>query len=91
MTYKIKKYSLEQAKKLGVSIKPSTNPKKKLDVFKDGKKVVSIGASGYGDFPSYLEKDKEVALERRRLYKKRHEKYRNIKGTPSFYADKILW
>ena len=33
--YNITPYSRNQAKKLGVIIKPSTNTKKKLDVFKN--------------------------------------------------------
>ena len=43
MSYKITKYSKEQAKKLGVVIKPSTRKNKKIDVFKDGNKISSIG------------------------------------------------
>lgn len=31
------------AKKLNLTVKPSSNPKKKLDVFQDGKKINSIG------------------------------------------------
>ena len=37
MVYKIKDCSYQQAEKLGVEIKPSTNPKKKIDVYKNGK------------------------------------------------------
>ena len=74
-----------KAKKIGVKVKPSTSKGKKLDVFKDGKKVGSIGAVGYEDFN--IHKDKK----RRENYKKRHGKYRNKKGTKSYYADKILW
>ena len=55
MVYKIKDYSYQQAVKLGVEIKPSTNPKKKIDVYKNSKKIVSIGAMGYNDYPTYLE------------------------------------
>ena len=73
--YTITEYSRDQAKKLGVTIKPSTNKGKKLDVFKDGKKLASIGALGMGDFPTYMKtKGKEYADERRRLYKIRHGK-----------------
>ena len=39
--YKIKKYSYDQAKKLNVSIKPSTNKNKKIDVYKNSEIVVS--------------------------------------------------
>ena len=37
MVSKIKDCSYKQAEKLGVEIKPSTNPKKKIDVYKNGK------------------------------------------------------
>ena len=91
-TYKIKSYSLQQAKKLKVDIKPSTNNKKKIDVFKDGQKIASIGATGYNDFPTWLDKKgTNYANERRRLYKGRHDSTRHIKDSNSYYADKILW
>jgi len=90
--YSIKPYTREQAKKLGVEVKQSTNPKKKIDVFKNGSKVASVGAIGYDDYPTFKQKyNKEYADERRRLYKLRHEKDRNKKGTPGYYADKLLW
>lgn len=85
MVYIITEYSQQQAKKLGVDIKLSTNPKKKLDVFKDGKKIASIGQIGYKDYGVYLkEKGKKYADERRRLYRLRH------KGEDN-YSLKILW
>lgn len=92
MSYTITKYTRDRAKALGVVVKKSKNKKKKLDVFKDGKKISSVGAIGYGDFPTFMKtKGKEFADKRRKLYKKRHQKYRNIKGTNSYYADKLLW
>jgi hypothetical protein len=90
MPYSISDYSFQQAKKLGVEIKPSKNPKKKIDVYK-GKKIISIGASGYKDYPTYMKQNKTLADERRRLYKSRHEKDRHIKGTAGYFADQILW
>ena len=65
--YKIKQYSKDKAKQLGVQIKPSTNSKKKLDVFKEGIKVASIGDIKYKDYPTYLQENKQLAEERRRL------------------------
>ena len=97
MAYKILPYSKAKADSLRVEIKPSTNPLKKIDVFKNGKKVASIGALGMNDYPTYLEKEKKgyypkgYAKERRRLYKIRHEKDRKKTGTNGWYADKILW
>lgn len=92
MSYTITQYTRNQAKKLGVTVKRSTNPKKKLDVFKEGKKVASVGAIGYKDFPTFKKEDgPEVANKKRKAYKSRHEKYRHKVGTPSYYADKLLW
>jgi len=90
--YNILPYSKEQAKKLGVEIKPSKNKNKKIDVYKNDKKVASIGNINYKVFPTYMkEEGLEKAKERRKLYKIRHDKDRKIKGTAGFYADKILW
>lgn len=92
MTYVIKKYTRDQAKRLGVQIKPSTNKMKKIDVYKDGKKVASIGAAGMNDYPTYIQKKgKEYADERRRLYKIRFQKSRKKVGTNSYYSSELLW
>jgi hypothetical protein len=92
MAYKIKRHTYTQAKKLGVVVKPSKLKGKKIDVFKNDKKVASVGAIGYSDYPTYTQtKGKKYADERRRLYKIRHQKNRNKRGTPSYYADKLLW
>jgi hypothetical protein len=91
-SYHITDYSRQQAKKLGVKIKPSTNPLKKIDVFKHGEKVASIGSSGHNDFPTWKQKEGiEYANKRRSLYKARHEKNRHVKHSAGYYADKILW
>lgn len=76
-----------RAKSLGVEVKPSTRKHKKLDVFDaTGKnKLASIGDIRYSDFLQHGDE------ERRRRYKARHEPHRHKKGTPSFYADQILW
>jgi len=85
-TYKI-------AKQLGVKIQPSSNPKKKIDIFDwNGQFIFSIGASNYKDYYIYLETEgREKAEDRRRLYKIRHNKYRHVEGSKSYYADKLLW
>jgi hypothetical protein len=90
-TYKITKYSFDKAKELGVTIKPSTNKLKKIDVFKDNKKIATIGDINYryNDYPNYIiKKGLEYANERRKLYKIRHKKDKNLNG---YYANKILW
>ena len=75
-----------RASALGVIVKASALKHKKLDVYsKDGKKLASIGDKRYSDFLQHGDK------ERRRLYKVRHQKNRTVKGTPGYYADKILW
>lgn len=93
MAYKIKPYSYQRAKELGVTIKPSTVAGKKIDVFnRKGEKIASIGAIGYGDYPTFKqEKGNAFADEKRRLYKLRHAKDRVVRGTAGWYADKILW
>ena len=90
-SYRILPYSQEQAKKLGVSIKPSRNPKKKIDVFKGQEKIASIGAMGYTDYPHLLMKDRRSADDRRRAYKARHVGDRSVEGTAGWYADRLLW
>jgi hypothetical protein len=86
--YDILPYSYNQAKKLGVEIKPSTMKGKKIDVYKNGIKITSIGALGYSDFPHLLQTDKNLALKRREMYRSRHK---NNIGTAGFYATNILW
>ena len=91
--YEILPHTKKQAKKLGVRVFPSEKKSKKIDVCdKGGYLVASAGARGYKDNPTYLkEEGKKYADERRKLYKIRHNKHRNIAGSPSFYADKLLW
>jgi hypothetical protein len=92
MTYKITNYTKDKAKKLGVEVKVSKVKGKKLDVFKDGKKIASVGALGYSDYPTYIkEKGKDYADKRRTLYKIRHKKDKDVKGTKGYYADRLLW
>ena len=91
-SYKILKSQLKNSKKLNVKIVTSTNPKKKLDIFKDTKKIASIGDINYGDYHTYIKtKGKTFAVKRKEAYKKRHAKTLDKKGTASYYADKILW
>tara|TARA_R110002012_G_scaffold277006_1_gene464141 strand:+ start:2638 stop:2931 length:294 start_codon:yes stop_codon:yes gene_type:complete len=97
MAYRIKRYTQTQAKKLGVSVKPSKLKGKKIDVFKGDKKVASVGALGMNDYPTYMELERKgkvpkgTAKERRRLYKIRHRKDRTKRGSAGFFADKLLW
>ena len=89
MSYTITNYSKKKAKELNVEIKRSTNPKKKIDVFKNDKKIASIGSIGYLDFPTYLQKKgPEIANQRKKLY---HERHKNDKGLNGIYAKINLW
>jgi len=90
--YTITNYTRRQAKKLRVTVKRSTNPAKKLDVFKNGVKIATCGATGYNDYPTFWKKyGKKYADTRRRLYKIRHNRDRKVPGSDGYYADKLLW
>ena len=90
--YKIKPYSFEQAKILNVTIKPSHLAHKKLDVFKKGQMIASIGDSSYPDYPTHiLERGLAYADKRRIAYKKRHDKDRKKIDTNGYFADRLLW
>ena len=71
--YQITEHTRDRAKQIGVEVKISTNPKKKIDVFKQGEFIASIGATGYPDYGTYLKvKGRAYADKRRELYHKRH-------------------
>jgi hypothetical protein len=90
--YPITAYTYKKAKQFGVVVKPSTNKTKKIDVYKQGKKIASVGARGMNDFPTYMKKNGlNYAKTRRRLYKMRHEKDRHTKWSRGWLADKLLW
>lgn len=98
MSYKITFAIRFAARMLGVTVKHSTDPSKKLDVYKGGKKIRSIGASGFPDYHVYKRTHgKEYAERRRRAYWSRHEKDANIKYSPDgnlsagYLAARILW
>ena len=100
MPYNITAYTYKQAKRIGVTVKPSTDKTKKIDVFrKEGKgknktmkKIASVGAAGMNDFPTYIQKKGlAFAKTRRRLYRMRHERDRHIKGSRGWLADQLLW
>ena len=95
--YTIRAYTRARAKKLGVTVKLSTRKFKKLDVFKNGEKVASVGDVRYKDYPTYLAEErsgkhpKGYADKRRKAYKTRHKSDRHRRGTPGWYADQLLW
>jgi hypothetical protein len=85
--YEIEPYHREQARRLGVTIKPSTKKFFKLDVFQDGKYLTSIGDIRYKDYMMYMKIDPILAEKRRQLYWKRHTK----EGVREYFAKHILW
>ena len=90
--YHITNYTLRRAKRLGVTVKPSTNKTKKIDVYKNDKKIASVGANGMNDYPTYIQnRGIKFAKTRRRLYRIRHERDRHKKWTNGWLADKLLW
>ena len=88
--YKILPYHMNQAKKLGVQITPSTKGNYKLDVYKNGKLITSIGDKRYMDYALYYQHDPVLAEKRRQLYWKRHAKD-NVPNTRGWYALHLLW
>lgn len=87
--YDITLYSRQKAKELNVVIKPSTNKQKKLDVYKNDKKIATIGDVNYSDYGTYIKSHgKEYADRRRALYHTRHKTDNGVNG---YYANKILW
>ena len=89
--YSISAYTRRKAREIGVTVRSSTRKGKKIDVFKNQKKVAAIGSINFEDFSSYSRKNKSKANERRRLYHIRHKKDSAKKGTPGYYAAKLLW
>lgn len=70
--YVITPHTYKQAKKLGLTVQPSKKANKKIDVYKDGQYIDSVGQTGYKDYGMYLQEDKTLAETRRRLYYQRH-------------------
>jgi len=88
MSYTISPYAHKMAKKIGVTLKPSTVKNKKIDVFKDDHKIASIGQLGMKDYQLYLKEDgKEVADERRKAYHSRHKR----KTLNELLSLQLLW
>ena len=81
---------------MGLNVKPSKIKGKKIDIYRGDTKLASVGAIGYNDYPTYLEMEsknevpKGTAEMKRKAYKARHI-HRNKRGTPAWYADKLLW
>jgi hypothetical protein len=91
MVYKITNYSYKKAEENDLNIIPSTKKYKKIDVYKNGEYMASIGDIRYKDFPTYILNDgKKYADERRKLHCKRHN-LKSSKYSPDSLAKLILW
>ena len=91
MVYTITDYSYRKAQENNLTIKPSTKKNKKIDVYKNGKFIVSIGDVRYNDYPTYILKNgKKYADERKRLYYIRHN-INSSKYSADNLAKLILW
>ena len=84
--YQILPYTHEQAKKLNVKVKPSENPKFKIDVYDlNNKFLFSGGSPTYFDYPHYIQsKGKQYADERH------YKEIQNVKSR-GWYISKLLW
>ena len=72
----------------GYDIYPSKKKNKKLDVYFNDEFVGSIGDSRFKDYHSYLKEDRQLATERKRLYRQRHAKN---KGITAYLSRLLLW
>lgn len=92
MTYLITNYHKNNAKDLGVSIKPSGAKGKKIEVVLPDKKIKQIGAKGYEDYQLYKKKEgNQVANEKRDAYRARHKCHNAKRFTAQHLACEILW
>jgi hypothetical protein len=87
--YIIKPYHRKRAKEIGVQIKPSTRGNFKLDVYKNGRLLASIGDRRYADYILHMEEHgKAYADERRKAYYSRHKNDKSVRGLLAKY---LLW
>ena len=85
--YSISHRTEQEARRLGVFVRPSRKHGKKIDVIRDGEVIASVGARGMGDYHVYLRTmGKEYAMERRRLYRARHRADQIKPNTPAYWA-----
>ena len=70
--YYITPYTKRMAKQIGVEVKPSTRKNKKIDVYKDGKLIATIGDTRYDDYATLHTTNLVLAEKKRRLYHLRH-------------------
>ena len=89
--YEITDWTKKRAKELGYTVKPATNKSKKIDVFKNDRKLGSVGATSYGDYGTYLKtKGKDFADKKRKGYLAR-TKWCDKAGSNCRLARSLLW
>jgi hypothetical protein len=78
-----------------ISIKPSKNKTKKIDIFINNKKIASVGAINMLDYPTHIkESGLEFANKRQKAFYNRFTKIPNIKNgkiTNMFWSRYFLW
>ena len=90
--YQISKESYDISKQMGLVIKPSDVKNKKIDVFKNGFKLASMGDSRYLDYHLYKQKNGlDYANQRKKLYVIRHKNDISKIESPGYFAYKLLW
>lgn len=89
--YEITDWTKKRARELGYTVKPSSNPKKKIDVYKDSKKIGTVGQKSYGDYGTYLNtKGKTFADQKRKGYLARTA-WCNKPNSNCRLARELLW
>jgi hypothetical protein len=87
--YEITDYTKQRAKELGVRVLSSTKKNKKLDIYKDGRFITSVGDTRYGDYPTFMKLyGLEFANKRRKAY---HQRHKNDSGIAGKIASYLLW
>ena len=89
--YDISDRSYKIAQKLKLTIKPSVNKNKKIDVYKNDEFIKSIGAINYKDYHIYLKIDKDLAEKHRKSYIARHKKGILRGDLGEILSLKLLW
>ena len=91
--YNILPYTYHQAKKLGVQVFPSDNPKYKIEIYDNTGNFLFYGGSPkYSDFPHYIQSHGlEYAEKRQALYHIRHAKEIAKKRSRGWFISKLLW
>lgn len=90
--YEISQASYNIAKKMNLVIKKSILINKKIDVYKNGMKIASVGDINYFDYQMYkVNMGITYAKERRRLYMIRHKNDIKKKDSNGYFAFKLLW